>query len=153
MRKAAGVAGLAGIAGSIRINSPVIFLCSCFPVFLLSCFYLSCFHIIIWSLFQKCITHEQYASSQENVSENRRSCKASQGFFERAKCGEAGSCVRAGRCVRGGKCIRRRRFDSHKLNCAFIFSFFLSLFVIPHIFLFSKSIRHEQCELPQTDVS
>jgi hypothetical protein len=69
-------------------------------------------------------------------------------------------------------CGRSRRFDSHQLNCPFIFSFLVSVLFFSFVFLsflrfaylishisyfpvclFSKSIRHEQCGFPEDDVS
>jgi hypothetical protein len=63
-----------GLAGSIYINLSVIL----FHVLMFRSFYtsmFSCFHLftlLYYQCFSKCITHEQYAFPQEDVSSNRK---------------------------------------------------------------------------------
>jgi hypothetical protein len=82
---------MAGIAGSIHINSIVI---SLFLIFSFSSFSLVLFHPIIcvdfifaylhmcrFAYFQKRSAHEQYAFRQEDVPENRRGMKRAMHFL------------------------------------------------------------------------
>jgi hypothetical protein len=89
LRLVSGVAGMARAAGSVHIDSIVLFLFSDFPIFLFSSFlvslfssfilsylYICIFHICIFvylcicifAYFQKCSAREQNAFRQEDVS-------------------------------------------------------------------------------------
>jgi hypothetical protein len=115
----------------------LIFLFSYFLIFLFSCFPISFFsffssfirsYLYIYT-FQNAARTNSMHSVRKMFHRTERSMKRSR-YFECDKCWQALMGVMGGRSDRGGRGSKSRWFDSHQLNCAFSFSYFL-------IFLFS----------------